>query len=140
MLWESDVWREMERLRREMNGLVTGYNRAGAASTYPLLNVYDAADELVVTAELPGFTRDDVSIVFADGAITLSGERKQAGKVSEMCVVRQERPVGRFEKTLRIPPKVEQEKINASFVNGILTIRLPKAEEAKPKTITIQAQ
>jgi len=140
MLWDLDVFSEMERLRSEMNNLFSGYGQTAAAATFPLMNVYDAKDNVVVTAELPGMTKDQVKITVSDGVLSLVGEIKPLAKAKGMTVIRQERSEGEFEKTFRIPTKVKQDAITASFANGILTITLPKAEEAKPKTISIEAK
>jgi HSP20 family protein len=140
MLWDTDVFNEMERLRRGMNNLFSGYGQAVGTATFPLMNVYASKDNIIVTAELPGITRDQVKITVADGVLTLTGETKPPVKTKGMAVIRQERSEGEFEKTFRIPTKVKQDAITASFVDGILTITLPKAEEAKPKNITIEAK
>jgi len=140
MLWNLDVWREMERLRRDMDGLFSNYGRTAAATTYPLINVYEDKDTMVVTAELPGTTKEKVSISFSDGVLTIGGKQEPIAGAKNMTVVRRERTEGDFEKTITIPTKIDQNKINASFTNGILTVTLPKAEEAKPKTITIEAK
>jgi len=140
MLWNLDVWREMERLRRDMDGLFSNYGRTAASATYPLINVYEDKDNMVVTAELPGATKEKVSITFSDGVLTIAGKQEAPASVKNMSAVRQERTEGEFEKTINIPTKIDQNGINASFGNGILTITLPKAEEAKPKTITIEAK
>jgi len=140
MLWDIDVWSEMERLRREMDGLFSNYERESGASTYPLVNMYDEKDNVVVTAELPGMTKDKVNITYSDGILSISGNLEPLPEVKRMTVIRQERAQGRFEKTIRLPVKVDQNRINAAFSNGILTINLPKAEEAKPKTIAIEAK
>jgi len=140
MIFNVDLWNEMDRLRREMNSLFTGYDRASASTTYPLVNVYDDKDAVIVTAELPGMTKEQVHITFADGALTLSGKLEPLSAAKKMTIVRQERSLGAFEKSLRIPTKIDQEKIGASFLNGILTVTLPKAEEAKPKTIQIDVK
>jgi HSP20 family protein len=140
MLWDFDVFSEMERLRREMNNLFSGYEQTAGNATFPLLNVYDSKDNIVVTAELPGLSKDQVKISFADNILTLSGELKALPKSKGMTIVRRERSEGEFEKTLRIPTKVKQDAISASFTNGILTITLPKADDVKPKTIAIEAK
>jgi len=140
MMWDIDLWREMDRLRREMDGLFANYGRVSGATTYPLINVYDDKDAVTVTAELPGLSKEQVNITFTDGVMTISGKVEPLARAKNMTVVRQERAEGEFEKTVRIPTKVQQDKINASFSNGVLTIRLPKAEEAKPKTIAIEAK
>ena len=140
MLWHDDVWSEMERLRREMNGLFSNFERTSGASTFPLVNVYDQKENIMVTAELPGMTKEKANITFSDSVLTIAGDIEPLAEVRKMTVIRQERALGRFEKTIRMPVKVDQNKINASFSNGILTVTLPKAEEAKPKTIAIEAK
>jgi HSP20 family protein len=140
MLWDVDVWSEMERLRREMDTLFSNAGVRGGVRAYPPINVYDNGEAIVVTAELPGMTKGDVSITFTDGVLSVGGKVEPVKAAEKMSIVRSERNTGEFEKSLRIPTKVEQEKINASFTNGILTVILPKAEEAKPKTIQIEAK
>jgi len=140
MFWNLDVVREMERLRRDMDGLFSNYGRTAASATYPLINVYEDKDDMVVTAELPGAAKEKVSITFSDGVLTIAGTQEAPASVKDMSSVRRERTEGDFEKTVAIPTKINPNGINASFSNGILTINLPKAEEAKPKTITIEAK
>jgi HSP20 family protein len=140
MLWDTDMWREMDRLRRDMDGLFSDYGRASGATTYPLLNVYEDSEKIAVTAELAGMTKDQVNITYSDGVLTIAGRRVPLALAKGMDVVRRERATGDFEKTVRIPVKVQQDKLSASFANGVLTVELPKAEEAKPRTIAIQAR
>lgn len=140
MLWNLDVWREMERLRREVDGMLTNYGRSRETADYPLVNAYENSDAIVVTAELPGIDGKDVSITFTDGMLLISGKREHPDRIKKMKALRQERTCGKFEKSLRIPVKVDTEGIAASFDNGVLTVTLPKAPEARPKTITIEAK
>ncbi len=140
MFWNGDSLSEMERFRKEMNRLFSDYDRQSGASTYPLVNMYDETDNIVVTSELPGMTKDNVNITYSDGILSISGNLEPLPEVKNMTVIRQERSLGQFEKTIRLPVKVDQNKINASFSNGILTVTLPKAEEAKSKTIAIEAK
>jgi len=140
MMWDMDIFSEMDRLRREMNGLFSNYGQTSGSATYPLMNVYDDKDTLVVTAELPGLAKDQVDITFSDGILTVSGKQQPFTKTKNMSVVRKERPEGDFEKTVRLPTKINQDAIKASFNNGILTITMPKSEEVKPKTIAIEAK
>lgn len=140
MFWNTDILREMNRLRREMNNLFSSYPGSSTNATYPLLNVYDDSEHVIVTAELPGMTKDKISITFVDNALTISGNLDFCDESRTMSVIRQERSRGKFEKTVRIPSKIAAEKIDASFTNGVLSIKLPKAEEAKPKTITVNAR
>ncbi|MCX7727437.1 MAG: Hsp20/alpha crystallin family protein [Chitinispirillaceae bacterium] len=140
MLWNVDLWNEMERLRREVNRLFSDTVGSVFTTTYPLVNIYEDKDNVVVTAELPGMNKENINITYNEGILTISGKRELPEYVKKMTAIRQERATGSFEKTVRIPVKIEQEKITASFTDGILTITLPKAEEAKPKTIHIEAK
>lgn len=140
MFWNSDLLSEMDRLRREMNGLFTHYGRPTESTTFPLVNIYENNDEITVTAELPGLSKEQVNITYSDGILTLSGKREQVAAVKDMSVVRKERSEGAFEKTIQIPTKINQDEIRAAFENGVLSISLPKAEEVKPKTIAIEAK
>lgn len=140
MLWNVDVFREMDKLRKEMDGLFTNFGRATGARTFPLVNVYDSSESVMVTAELPGMTKEDVHITFSDGVLTLSGKCSPCAAAEGMTMIRQERSAGDFEKSIQIPAKVITDKINAAFENGVLTVTLPKSEEAKPRTITIDAK
>jgi len=133
MLWDMDIFSEMERLRREMNSLFSNYGSTSGSSTYPLMNVYDDKDTILVTAELPGLTKEQVNITFSDGILTVSGKQQPLAKTKGMTVVRKERSEGDFEKNLRVPTKIKQDAIKASFSNGILSVTIPKAEEVKPK-------
>lgn len=137
MLWNIDPWRELERMRRDIDSLFSGTNAAGITYSFPLINVYDGREELTVVAELPGLAKESVTITFVDNTLTIAGKKQPLEAAKNMAVIRQERSEGDFSKSLRIPVKVNQEKISAAFKDGILTVALPKAEEAKPKTISI---
>lgn len=104
---------------------------------FPAVDVYEDADNLLVKAELAGLKKEDIEISLHDGFLTLSGERKQEEKVEGADVYRAERWSGRFERTITLPCRVEAEKIKATYNEGVLTVTLPKAEEAKPKQIPI---
>ena len=140
MLWGYDIFNEMDRMRRAMDGLLSTYVPAIGSATFPLVNVYDDKDNVVVTAELPGLTRERVNITFSDNTFTIAGKLEPLAQVKNMTPVRKERSEGSFEKTIRIPTKVDQNALSATFSNGILTITMPKTEEAKPKTISIEAK
>jgi len=140
MLWNADLFTQMERLRRQMDGLMGSYDRSDRSATYPLLNVYEDPSAIVVTAELPGLSKEQVAITFADNVLTIAGKQRPVEATRGMTNVRRERSEGAFEKTVQIPVKTNTDAINAAFTNGILTVTLPKAEEAKPKTITIETK
>jgi HSP20 family protein len=137
MGWNMDPWREMDRMRRELESALGTFAGPVARRVFPPLNIYDSGEEIIVTAELAGLTKDDVKVLFTDGVLSLSGTRSLPGTFERMTALRQERPSGRFEKSLEIPVKIDVEKISASFRNGVITITLPKAAEARPKEIAV---
>jgi HSP20 family protein len=137
MMWSMDPWRELDRMRRDLEGLLDPLARTSARRVFPPVNVYDNTEEIIVAAELPGLTKDDVKIMFADGVLVLSGVRKLPDSVEGMRPLRQERPAGRFEKSIEIPVRIDVEKISASFKSGVMMINLPKAAEARPKQVPI---
>jgi len=104
---------------------------------FPPVDVYEDKDNLLVKAELPGMRKEDVEIAFHNGYLTLSGERKQEQKHEDAETYRSERWLGRFHRTISLPCRVEADKIKATYNEGVLTVTLPKAEEAKAKQIPI---
>lgn len=137
MLWQVAPLKEFEQLQRQMNDLInrSGYSRT---TSFPLFNAHDTKDDLIIVAELPGVKKEDISITVNNGVLTLKGKRSNDGRSGEATLLRSERPKGEFEKELRLPVKINDSNIAASLKEGILTITLPKAEEAKPKQITIE--
>lgn len=106
----------------------------------PALDVYEDKDQFVVTAELPGMKKDDIDVSFNDGSLTISGERKSERENKEAGVFRSERYFGRFQRTVDLPAHMEGNKVKAEYLDGILTVTLPKAEEAKPKRISVSVK
>jgi HSP20 family protein len=104
---------------------------------FPAVDVYEDKDNLLVKAELPGLKKEDIEISLHDGFLTVAGERKGEEKHKDAGVYRTERWTGRFHRTISLPCRVEADKINATYNEGVLTVTLPKAEEAKPKQIPI---
>ncbi len=103
----------------------------------PPVDIYEDKDNLTVKAEMPGMKKDDIGISLHDGYLTLSGERKQEHQYEGADPSRSERLLGRFQRTVSLPTQVNAEAITATYTDGILTVVLPKAEEAKPKQIPI---
>ncbi|MBU1249032.1 MAG: Hsp20/alpha crystallin family protein [Proteobacteria bacterium] len=120
-----------------MDRLFEEFIRPGFGSrkhfAYPPLNVSEDADTIFVRAEVPGVGLDDLEITLTDKSLVLKGERK----AEEGRYFRQERPAGAFQRVVRLNVPVAREKTKASLVDGILTISLPRAEEARPKKISI---
>ncbi len=103
----------------------------------PALDVYEDKENFVVQAELPGLKREDIEVSLHDGTLTISGERKAGTRPADAGVYRAERYVGRFERALVLPATVAPDKVKAGYTDGVLTITLPKTEEAKPKKIDV---
>lgn len=111
---------------------------APAYAWTPALDLYDEAEQLVAKVELPGFTKDAIEINYQDGVLTLAGERKAdypEGKEPE--VYRCERMSGRFSRDLQLPVPIVADKISATFKDGVLTVFLPKSEDAKPHKVEV---
>jgi HSP20 family protein len=107
---------------------------------YPAVDLYEDKENLVVKAEVPGMKKEDIEITLNEGVLHLSGERKQektAEAEEKYCT---ERWLGHFHRSFTLPCRVNVEKLNATYVDGMLTVTLPKAEEAKPKLIPITIQ
>lgn len=105
----------------------------------PAIDVHETPDELVVTAALPGVKPDDVEITMTGQSLTLRGEFKADDKVERDQYLYRERRYGAFNRSLQLPVRVQGEKADATFADGILTLRIPKSEEVKPRQIRINA-
>jgi len=103
----------------------------------PALDVYDEKDNFVVKVELPGMKKEDIDISLHAGVLTVSGERKHDREQKEGGTFRSERYFGRFQRSVTLPTVVNAGDVKASYKDGILTIDLPKAEEAKPRQIAV---
>lgn len=106
----------------------------------PALDVHEDKDQFVITAELPGMKKEEIDVSLHNGSLTLSGERKSEHEGAQAGVYRAERYFGRFQRTVDLPSAVVGDKVKADYHDGILTITLPKAEEAKPKQISVNAK
>jgi HSP20 family protein len=103
----------------------------------PALDMYEDKDNVYVRAELPGMKKEDINVSLHNGSLSISGERKDQDEFKDAEVYRSERFVGRFQRTLTLPTPVAADKIKAHYQDGILSVTLPKAEEAKPKQINV---
>ncbi len=133
------AWREMEQLQRQMNRLFEdfGPTRTRTAPGYPAVNVWANQDGVMVTAEVPGISPDDIDISVVGDTLTLSGERRPDDG-EEVRYHRRERGYGRFTRALQLPYTVNVDGVEASFKNGVLNITLPRAEQDKPRKIAVK--
>lgn len=104
----------------------------------PALDVHQDKDHVFVTCELPGMKKEDIDISLHNGTLTLSGERKDETGRAEGSWSRTERFFGKFQRSVSLPTAVDSANVKASYKDGVLTVTLPKAEEAKPRQIEVQ--
>ncbi|MCL4268885.1 MAG: Hsp20/alpha crystallin family protein [Anaerolineales bacterium] len=141
--WEPA--REMMTLREAMDRLFDdAFTRplslSSNAWSVPAVDMYQTDNEVVVKAALPGIKADEVQINITGELLSLKGEVKQENETKEKAYHIREQRWGTFERSIALPTQVVADKAKAEFENGILTITLPKAEEVKPKTITIKTR
>jgi len=103
----------------------------------PSLDMFQDKDDVFVKVELPGMKKEEINISLHDGVLTISGERKREEKTGEGETFRSETYYGKFHRSVTLPTLVDSTKVKASYKEGILTVTLPKAEEAKPKQIEV---
>jgi HSP20 family protein len=132
-------------LRDEMNRLFNEFTAGGggeggtwrAGSWSPAVDIYETDDALILKAELPGFSKEEVNIEIKDNTLMLTGSRKREAEVKEENYHRMERSFGGFQRSFLLPATIDQEKVTAAYKDGVLELRLPKAESAKPRRIAI---
>jgi len=144
---EVMAWPPLDRwssLRDDLNSLFelpfwSSFARQGQlfGGWSPALDLYQDKDNVVAVVELPGMKKEDIDISLRDATLTISGERKSQTSNGEKAE-RTERYIGRFRRSVTLPTRVDADKISASYRDGILTVTLPKAEEAKPKQIEVK--
>ena len=129
-------------LRHELNSLfdlpfLANVNRQDLFSGWsPALDLYQNNDNLIAVVELPGMRKEDIEISLHDGTLTVAGERESSFSNGERAE-RTERCLGSFRRSIAVPARVDPNKVSATYRDGILTVTLAKAEEAKPKRIQV---
>ena len=139
-----DPFRDLMGIQTELNRLfgrtyAGGESAGGNGDWIPALDIYEGKDRYVITVELPGVEPADVDISVEDSTLAIRGERKFYQEVDEDSFHRVERRYGAFSRSLSLPQTANADAIEASFDRGVLTVEIPKAEEAKPKKISIKA-
>lgn len=113
------------------------YNSTPYATSWtPLVDIVENEEAYEIIAEIPGMNKNDIQLSLEDNVLKLSGEKQEHFKEGTTCH-RHERPAGKFERSFRLPKEVKASEIQAKCENGVLTVKLPKAEEAKPREISI---
>jgi HSP20 family protein len=138
-----DPFRELNLLNHRLSRVFADAHRAGddvmtTGAWLPPVDIFaNGQHELVIKAELPGLERNEIALTIENSTLTLKGEKKSASDVRDEQYHRIERTYGSFSRTFALPPTVDSTKVAAEFKNGVLTIRLPLREEAKPKQIKV---
>jgi HSP20 family protein len=142
--WEPfrDLVTSQDRFNRLFNDTFSrAFEDEGTLSTRgwnPAVDIYETDHNVTLKAELPGIDPKDVDIRVEDGTLHLSGERKFEKEVKEENYHRVERTYGSFTRSFALPRSVDPDKVTAEYKDGVLTLTVPKKEEAKPKTIKVQ--
>jgi HSP20 family protein len=144
--------RELAELEKEFNRMFStlesrfGISRSKDDSEYenavwmPLTDIYEDKDKYTLKIDLPGVKKDDVKISYSNGQLSISGERVQESEHKDSKCHRIERVFGKYYRSFNLPDHIQSENISAEFVDGQLTITIPKLEEAKPKEIEIKVK
>ena len=139
-------WRELERLRGHVEGMYEALSdgvetlRGGGSGVYPSLNLREDADNLYLSAELPGVAPADIELSVQGDSLTLRGERRIPEADQKVNYHRREREAGYFRRVINLPVRVDSGQIQATVRNGMLRVTMPKAAEARAQQITIQAE
>lgn len=129
------LWRRLNNLVGQDSGAIT---RAASPGVFPLVNLTETTDNYYLRAELPGVRNDALDIQSMSNSLTISGKRTLPEEGADATFHRKERDSGKFSRIVKIPGNIDNSKIAAELKNGILTITIPKAEEAKPKQIAVK--
>jgi HSP20 family protein len=141
--WHRDPFSEMNHLRREMDRIfgdyASGRGISPAAGVFPALNLSEDDQSLYIRAELPGVAPEDIEMTTKENNLILKGERKIAAEGEKVSYHRRERDAGKFRRIISLPTRVDSDKVTAVCKNGVLTVTLPKAAEAKPRQIAVKS-
>jgi HSP20 family protein len=137
-----DPVRELDSLQSDMNRLFDGFFQGRGASGngrrwIPPMDLAETEDELVLRADLPGLSEDDVAIEIKDSVLTISGERRAEHEEKQEGYFRVERAFGTFSRSLTLPRGIEADAVKAGFDSGVLEVRIPKPAERKPTRVRI---
>lgn len=126
---------ELDRLNRMFSDLYEG----SVGAWMPRVDIYETDDkEVVIKADLPEMSRDQIDVTFENNVLTIKGERRLESSVKQESFHRTERQYGRFTRSFTVPNTIDTGRITAAYKDGVLTIRLPQREEAKPKQVPVQ--
>jgi HSP20 family protein len=137
--WMQDMWLELDRMQREVGRLSEGTSIPYSQS-FPSINLWAGEDAVMATAEVPGISPESINISVEGDLLTISGSRIVEELREGEKYHRQERPHGTFSRKVRLPFRVDGNKVNASYEKGILNVMLPRVEDDKPRKIAIKSE
>ena len=126
------------RLQQELERMLSSFE-GPFAGAYPPLNVFDAGEEVVIKAELPGVDPAKLDVEVRDNTVTIKGERTFDTPEEKAAFHRRERLDGEFRRVIRLPARLESAEAKAEYKHGVLTVRVPKAKEARPRRLEVTA-
>lgn len=134
-------WDQFRDLERQVDQLLEGipfpFPAIRFERKFPPVNVYELADEYLLTAELPGTSAESLELTVSGGVLTLKGSRPSPAGIGDEQFRRHERMWGNWERALTLPERVVEDQVSAQFNDGILKVHLPKAPEVKPRQIQV---
>jgi HSP20 family protein len=140
--WNWPAFDQLHNLRDEINRFFDSPFSNGGSDVFntwaPALDLFEDKDNLILRAEVPGMKKEDLEISIHDNVVSISGERRNQKKYEGSETSREERVFGRFTRSLKLPKQVDTGKVKASYKDGVLTVTLPKSEEAKPRQIEVR--
>lgn len=135
----GDIQGEVNRLFDSFFGRPTMVTVGGVPRQWaPVLDMYETKDDLVLSIELPGVREKDVSLAITGDLLTVRGERELSPELKSESCYHLERVYGKFERSIQLPMPVQADRVKATYRDGVLEARLPKADEVKPKQIKIE--
>jgi len=135
----NEIGNRINRLLSDaFGGLDWQYRDSVSASWVPPVDIFEEKDAIRIVAEVPGVRPQDVKISLEGNVLTVHGQKQQQAEERTERVHRYERTYGEFERTFSLPSSVDANKISASYEHGLLTIMLPKAEQARPREIQVE--
>ena len=141
-----DPFEDLEKMRRQMEHVLRTAAQAGGRAgnmlfgerSFPLINLYETNESYIATAEVPGVKADEIEIAVTGDTLTVKGKRQAEVDREQVNCHRQERDFGSFARTVNLPGAIATDQVDATYVDGVLQVMLPKAEENKPRVIQVQ--
>jgi len=142
LVLRDPFWKDFNTLSTRLNRYLDTASREDEADFLgawsPAVDVYDKGNEVVIHAEIPGMKKEDIDVRVENNVLTIRGKKERREEVKEEGYFRTERAYGTFSRSFSLPTTVDVTKIGAEYKDGVLTLTVPKAEEAKPRQIDVK--